>query len=165
MILIPLLIITVFFTRNLGDHPVKVVDWKPVLTQARSEAPYPVLAPVNLPDTWRATQASWVKVGQRTDNDAPSVRNAWTLGFLDPSQTYISLYQGDLQSDDLVRSATREATADGSSTIEGQTWERRVSPDQRTRSLVLITPEVTTVVAGDTSYEALESYVSTLRSS
>jgi hypothetical protein len=40
-----------------------------------------------------------------------------------------------------------------------------VSPDERTRSLVRITPEVTTIVVGDTSYEALEEFAGTLSTS
>jgi hypothetical protein len=164
VIIVPLLIITFFFTRNIGDHPVTVVDWRPVLAQARAEAPYPVRAPVNLPETWRATQASWVKVGETALGGKPSVRNAWTLGFLDPTDTYVSIYQGDIQPEDMVASATREGTTDGSSTVAGQTWERRISPDGRTRSLVLVEPSVTTVVAGDTDYAALEAFAGTLRS-
>jgi hypothetical protein len=163
VIIVPLLIITFFFTRNIGDHPVTVVDWRPVLAQARAEASYPVMAPVNLPETWRATRATWVKVGE-TDNGQPSVRNAWTLGFLDPTDTYLSIYQGDIQPEDMVAAASRGGTPDGSSTVVGQVWQRRISPDGRTRSLVLVAPEVTTVVAGDTDYATIEAYVATLRS-
>ena len=164
VILVPLLIITFFFTRNLRDHPVTVVDYQPILAQARAQAPYPVLAPVGLPADWRSTRATWVKVGEADLNQEPSPRNAWTLGFLDPTDTYIGLYQGDAQIDDMVDSATREGRADGASTIDSQAWERRISPDGRTRSLVLVAPKVTTVVAGDVEYEALDAYASTLGS-
>lgn len=164
VILVPLLIITFFFSRNLGDHPVTVVDYRPILAQARAEAPYPVLAPTSLPADWRATRASWVKTGEDDLNNQPSPRNAWTLGFLDPSDTYFGVYQGDAATDEMVASATREGQPDGTSTVDGQTWERRVSPDGRTRSLVLITPQVTSVVAGDVQYEALDAYTATLRS-
>ena len=165
VIIIPLLIITFFFTRNLGDHPVAVVDYQPVLAQARSQASYPVLAPTGLPADWRATRATWVKTGEAGLDDEPSPRNAWTLGFLDPTDTYIGLYQGDAETDAMVDAATRKGHADGTSEIGGQTWERRVSADGRTRSLVLVGPEVTTVVAGDVGYEDLDAYAATLRSS
>jgi hypothetical protein len=163
VLIVPLLIITFFFTRNIGDHPVTVVDWRPVLAEARREAPYPVLAPVNLPDTWRATQVSWVKLGEPTYNEAASERNAWTLGFLDPSDTYIGLYQGDLKPEDMVAAASRGGTPDGSSEVDGDTWQRLVSPDKRTRSLVLVEPKMTAVVVGDTDYPTLEAYVATLQ--
>ena len=164
VIIVPLLIITFFFTRNLDGHPVTVVDYQPILAQARSESRYPVLAPVNLPASWRPTQASWVQKGKLAADGRPSPRNSWVLGFLDPSDTYISIYQGDAETEDMVSSATRQGVADGSSTVGGQSWQRLISPDGRTRSLVLVTPEVTTAVVGDVDYEALEAYVSTLRS-
>ncbi len=89
----------------------------------------------------------------------PSVRNQWALGFLTPDDVFIGLDQGDLQPDDLVEEQTREGTADGQSTVGGQAWERLVSPDGRTRSLVRREPAVTTIVSGDLAYEALEAYV------
>ena len=46
--------------------------------------------------------------------------------------------------------------------VNGQTWQRLVTDDDRTRSLVLSTPTVATIVTGDTSYEVLESYTATL---
>jgi hypothetical protein len=165
VIIVPLLVITFFFSRNLGDHPVKVVDYQPILAQARAEAPYPVLAPVNLPSSWRPTQAFWVQTGKLAADGQPSPRNSWTLGFLDPSDTYISIYQGDAETEDMVSSASRQGVPDGSSTVGGQTWQRLLSLDGRTRSLVLVAPKVTSAVVGDVDYEALEAYVSTLRSS
>ena len=59
----------------------------------------------------------------------------------------------------------REGAVDGQSTVNGDLWERQVSPDGRTRSLVQRTDTVTTVVAGDTSYGALEAFAATLASS
>jgi hypothetical protein len=165
VIIVPLLVITFVFTRNPGDHPVTVVDYQPILAQARAEAPYPVLAPVNLPSSWRATQASWVPTGKPAADGQPSPRNSWVLGFLDPNDIYISIYQGDAAIDDMVSSASRQGVADGSSTVDGQNWQRLRSPDGRTRSLVLVAPKVTTVVAGDVGYDALEAYTTTLRSS
>lgn len=161
VIMIPIVLITIFFSRNLGDHPVTVIDWQPVYVQAKDEAPFTVLAPHKLPENYRATRVTWVKVGQRYLDD-PSVRNLWQLGFLDPEDIYIGLSQGDLYPDDLVADASRGGMPDGSSVIAGVTWDRLVTADDRTRSLVLRTPDVTTVVAGDTSYAGLEAFASTL---
>lgn len=162
VILVPLLIITALFTRLPRDHPVKVVDWQPVLATARAQAPFPVLAPVNLPADWRATRVTWVKEGGPYLNGQRSPRNFWQLGFLTPDDVYLGLSQGDLQPDDLVKDETREGLPDGDSSLNGQTWRRMISPDGRTRSLVLTQPQVTSVVSGDLSYEALDSYVTTL---
>lgn len=163
VILVPLLIITVLFTRNPDDHPVTVVDVAPSLTSAREQAPYPVLAPVSLPAEWRPIRVSWEPRGRPALNGEPSMRNAWTLGYLDPEEIYVALEQGDLQPEDLVADVTREGVPDGQSAVSGATWERRISPDGRTRALVLRRPEVTSVVAGDTDYEVLEAFAGTLR--
>jgi hypothetical protein len=165
VIIVPLLLITAFFTHNLGDAPVKVVDWRPVVAQARAEAPYAVLAPVNLPPGWRAVQATWVKAGDAYLNGEPSARNLWKLGFLTTDNVFIGLSQGDLRPDDFIADETRKGTVDGQSVVGDQTWERRVSPDGRTRSLVERTPKVTTIVSGDLPYEALETYAGILSSS
>ena len=165
VIIVPLLLITAFFTHNLGDHPVTEVDWRPVVTQARAEAPYPVLAPVNLPPGWRPVQATWVKTGEPYLNGQPSPRNLWKLGFLTTDDVVAGLTQGDLQPAQLIDDETRKGEVDGQSVVGDQTWERRVSPDGRTRSIVESTPKVTTIVSGDLPYEALETYAGILSSS
>jgi hypothetical protein len=165
VILIPLAVITVLFTRLPKDHPVQVVDPQPVLAKARTESPYPILAPVNLPSDWRATRVTWVRTGEPYLNGAPSVRNLWRVGYLTPDEVYIAVTQGDLEPDELISAETREGAVDGEGTVNGDVWERRVSADGRTRSLVQRTDTVTTVVAGDTSYAALEAFAATLASS
>jgi len=164
LILVPLLIIAAVFTNLPSEHPVNVVDWKPVLATARRDAPFPVLAPTNLPDGWRATQVRFVKQGDTDIDGQPSPRNLWELNFLTPDNIFIGLDQGDLQPQDLIDDKTRKGTADGTSTVGDQTWQRMVTADGRTRSLVLSQPKVTTIVSGDLPYEALEAYASTLSS-
>jgi hypothetical protein len=64
----------------------------------------------------------------------------------------------------MVDQQSRAGTPDGVSVIAGQTWQRLISPDERTRSLVL-RGSSTTIVSADLPYEALEAYASTLSSS
>jgi hypothetical protein len=162
VILIPLVLLTVLFTNLPDDKPVDEVDWRAVLAVARRDAPFPVLAPTNLPEGWRATQAEWVKAGEPFRGGEPSVRDQWSLGFLTPDDVFIGLDQGDRQPDNLVKEQSRDGKPDGQSTVNGQTWERLLSPDSRTRSLVRREPAVTTIVSGDLGYEALEAYTATL---
>ena len=162
VILVPVVLIMILFSRTLPDYPVQEVDWRPVLADARKHAPYPVLAPEGLPDTWRPTKAVWVAKGDPYLNGEPSERNLWELGFLDPHDIYISIQQGDGKTQLFVDSATRQGSADGQSAVNGQTWVRYVSPDDRTRALVLTSPKVTTIVVGDTTYDALEAFAGTL---
>jgi len=164
LIVIPLVVIAIIFTNTPDDHPVKEVDWKPVLATARKEAPYEVLAPTNLPEGWRATRVTWVPLGEPHLNGEASPRNLWQIGFLSPDDVFVDLNQGDTRPQELVDQQSRAGTPDGNSVIAGQMWQRLVSPDGRTRSLVLRGPSVTTVVSADLPYEALEAYVSTLSS-
>lgn len=162
VIVVPVALIMIFFSRTLPDYPVQEVDWRPVLAEARKSAPYPVVAPEGLPDTWRPTKVVWVAKGNPHLNGDASVRNLWELGFLDPHDIYISLHQGDARPELFVDDVTRQGYADGQSVVGGQTWVRYLSPDERTRSLVLSSPKVTTIVVGDTTYEALEAFAGTL---
>ena len=165
LLVIPLAVIAIIFTNVPKDHPVKEVDWKPVLATARKEAPYQVLAPTNLPDGWRATSVTWVQQGKPYLNGEASPRNLWQLGLLTPDDAFIDLNQGDARPQQMVDQQSRDGTPDGSSVVADQTWQRLVSPDGRTRSLVLRGPDVTTVVTADLPYEALEAYTATLSSS
>ena len=164
LILIPLAVITIIFTNTPDDHPVKEVDWKPVLAKARAEAPFDVLAPENLPNGWRATRVSWVPQGKPYLNGEASPRNLWQIGFLTPDDAFIDLNQGDARPQEMVDQQSREGTADGSSVVGGKTWQRLTSPDGRSRSLVLVNPNSTVVVTADLPYEALEAYASTVSS-
>jgi hypothetical protein len=162
VLLIPVIVITYFFTRTPAEPTIRPVDWTPVLAQARDQAPFPVLAPRAVPESWRATQVTWVRVGRPYLNGDPSPRNQWQLGFLDAGDTFLELVQGDLEPRALVEDKTREGLPDGTSDVAGATWERRISEDERTRSLVLGGDAVTTIVVGDLPYEELESFASTL---
>lgn len=162
VILVPMVIITVFFSRYLDDYPVQEVDWQPVLAQAREQAPYPVLAPKGLPASWRPTRVTWVATGQPALNDQASVRNLWQIGYLDPNDIFLSVNQGDAKAEDFISDTTRDGAVDGRSSVGDQSWVRYVSADERTRSLVWTTPQVTTIVVGDTTYEALEAFAGTL---
>lgn len=162
VILVPLLIITWFFTRTPDTPAMQVVDYQPVLAQARSQAPFAVLAPASVPKGWRATRASWLTTGQPGVGGDPSPRNLWQLGFLNAADVYIELDQGDLKGEDLIADRTRQGLADGQSTVGSQVWQRLISSDERTRSLVLSSPSVTTIVVGDLPYPDLESYAASL---
>jgi hypothetical protein len=164
LIVIPLVVIAIIFTNVPDDHPVKEVDWKPVLATAQKQAPFDVLAPTNLPEGWRATRVNWVPQGRPYLNGEASPRNLWQIGFLSPDDVYIDLNQGDARPQEMVDQQSREGTPDGNSVVAGQTWQRLMSPDGRTRSLVLYGPRATVVVSADLPYEALEAYAATLSS-
>jgi hypothetical protein len=163
VIMIPLAVITVLLTRGPSQTQVQTVDWKPVAAQAARQAPYKVLAPVELPAGWRATRATWTKIDQPGPTGDLSVRNRWQLGVLTDQDVYIELDQGDKQPRDFIGSITRDASPDGTARVAGQTWSRMISDDGRTRALVRSVPAVTTIVSGDTSYGRLATFVGLLQ--
>lgn len=163
IILVPLLLITWFFSSNLRDHPVQPVDWRPAYDQARAEAAYSVLAPADLPAEWIPTRVGWVREGGSASGGAPAAGDEWTIGYLSPDQIYFAVRQSDAAPAQTIADASRDARPDGTGQVGGQRWERFVSPDDRTRSLVLRGPDVTTVVTADAPYGAVEAFAAALR--
>lgn len=165
VLLVPILLLMWLFTTRVSEPPLPTIDWQAQTATARAESPYPVLAPSALPDGgqgWRATKAQWTKAGSPGLNQEPSVRNQWELGFISPAGIHIGLTQGDLAPVPLIRDATRDGVPEGQSEVGGATWERFVSADGRTHSLVLRNDASTAVVSGDTDYPALEQFAATL---
>lgn len=165
VILLPIVLISWIFTRTPPDGPVRVVDWQPVLAQSRQVAPYALLGPVGLPPTWVATKAEWATTGQPAVNREAAPGNTWQLGMLTPDKVYVSLTQRDAAGPALIAQISRDGRQDGASSIGGASWTRWVSGDDRTRTLSRVDGGVTTVVSGDLSYDGLDAFASTLRSS
>ncbi|WP_197429943.1 DUF4245 domain-containing protein [Auraticoccus cholistanensis] len=162
VILVPILLLGALLTVRLDDYPVEPVDVRPVLTVARDEAPWPVLAPEQLPADWVPTRVTWTPQGRPGLNGEPSDRNRWVVGYLDPSQTYLAVEQADGPAAPFVADVTREGRPEATTTVGDQEWQQHVSADGRTRSLVLVADEVTTVVSGDVSYDELAAFAATL---
>lgn len=165
VILVPVLLIVWFFTRTPEEPPVTTVDWRPVVSQARASAGYPVLAPAEVPGDWRATKARYASKGDRWVGDKVAAGNRWELGFLDDTNTYVAINQSSQTASGFVAEVTRSANADGQSTVAGRTWQRMVSPDGRTRALVTRVGSSTAVVVADADYPVLERFAGLLRAS
>ena len=164
VILVPVVLITWFFTRSLGAPPVHTVDWKPVLAQARAEAGFPIYAPASL-SGYRVNKASWAKRGQAGPTGTPVTADQWELGALNPDSIYVEIDEQNRPDAGFVSDNTRKGAADGQSNVSGMTWMRLVSSDDRTRSLVHTSGTVTVLVSGDLSYAALDSFAGMLTTS
>lgn len=163
VILVPLAIIIVFFTRNPSpEDVVKRVDYAALLDTARAQSPYPVLAPQALPDTWVATKAVWTMPGQTEVGGEVSPGHHWALGYLSPDRIYVSLDQRDTAGERLVQDVCRGATGTLTSTVGSRTWRQLESADAVSRCLVSSEDAVVTIVAGDMSFAGLEAFASTL---
>lgn len=161
VLLVPVLVIMALFTRT-PEPPVQAVDYKPVAQQAAREATYPVLVPQNLPEGWTPTRARWTPKGKTGVGADPVPGDTWQLGFLSPSQTYVALDQRDVAPEMFVNDVSRDGKPDGESTVAGKRWQRYLSNDKRTRSIVDRAGDQVAIVSGDVPYEALEAFASTL---
>ena len=87
VILLAAWVIYLFIPHDEEADPVRPVSYRVELDSARRAAPYPVAAPVGLPDGWRATSVTY-------QHDGPSGA-AWHLGFLSPNDEYAAVEQSD----------------------------------------------------------------------
>ena len=122
-------VIYVFIPHDESDAPpLKTVDYWVELTTVRRAAPYPVAAPVGLPDQdkWRATSVSYDGTKD----------NAWHLGFLDPQNQYVAVEQSTAPTEKFVtevsrrRDEDREVAADRGRDLDvlGRAEVRRAGP-------------------------------------
>lgn len=161
VLLVPVLLISWWFTR-VPEPPVTVVDWRPLLADAQAASPYPVAHPEALPETWTCVRARWTPKGEAGVGGRPVPGNTWQLGFLTPERVYLGIDQRDDKPADLISSASRQGSPDGTSTVAGRTWARYVSADGRTRALVAEASGATVVLSGDVPYGQLEAFAATL---
>ncbi|MFE9117238.1 DUF4245 domain-containing protein [Streptomyces sp. NPDC007172] len=135
--------------------PLKAVNYKVELSTVRRAAPYPVAAPVGLPnqDKWKATSVSY----------DGAKNNAWHLGFLDPQNQYIAVEQSTAPLDKFVAEVSRSATrTEKSQQIAGATWTYWDGP--KYDALVRQDQGHTTVVTGTAPYEQLVTMAGALES-
>ncbi|MGW0561954.1 DUF4245 domain-containing protein [Streptomyces sp. NPDC003016] len=133
-----------FIPHDDSADPLKPVDYRVELVTARRAAPYPVAAPVGLPETWKPTSVSY-------DRQAG---DAWHLGYLDPDREYVAVEQSSGPAEKFVREVSRQATRTGKTLrVGGEGWQRWEGP--KYDALVREEKGVTTVVTGTASQERL----------
>lgn len=160
VILVPVLAVMSFFTR-VPEPAISVVDHRPVAAQARAAASYPLLVPANLPADWVCTRARWTPPGAPGVDGTPVPGGTWQLGFLTAGRVYLGLDQRDVAPEPFIAERTRQGRPEGESRVGAATWQRMVSADGRTRSLVLRGASAV-VVSGDVPYDLLEAFAGTL---
>src|SRR4051812_45197704 len=77
----------VVLNRPSGHGPVRVVDTKPDIREAKAEARFPVLAPAGLSARWRPTSS------RVTRDDAERV--VFRIGYVTPGDKWAGLVEGD----------------------------------------------------------------------
>lgn len=135
--------------------PVREVDAAPVIAGAREAYDWPVLAPQDLPTSWRATSARIETAG----DGQPVV----VLGWVSPATEFVGLQQSPTQMTDFVSTATLKGVAGDDVTIGTDTWTRYVNGDETRRSLVRTGSGITYVVTGTGDWPEIEGFTATLR--
>ena len=137
-----------------NPDPVKVIDPSSVISGARDAEPWPVLAPVGLPSTWRCTSARITVAGDGQD--------VVHLGYLTPTTTYVGLEQSATKELGFVAEMTVGGRQTGSAVIDGVTWQTYESPDGKHRSYVRQADGATYVVEGRSSWADLTTFTDSL---
>ncbi|MFF3623662.1 DUF4245 domain-containing protein [Streptomyces sp. NPDC002467] len=143
--------IYVFVPHDDKADPTLTIDYRVETLTARRAAPYPVAAPVGLPEQWRATSVSY----ERKNADS------WHLGFLDPEQQYVAVEQSTDTSAKNLGRITQKAKATGQTQQVGDTaWERW--DGEKYDALVRQDQGHVTVVTGTASFDQLGAMAASL---
>ncbi len=139
---------------------VTVVDYRPQLTAAREEAPYPVLGPERLSADWRSTS-----VRLRADAGVTT----WHIGFVTPDEEYAAVEQSNDATAVFIRDVTGEGRPAGTVELAGQTWQRYNLGAGDQRSLVRPAADdggsaaASVAVTGTAEWAELETLARSLR--
>lgn len=156
VLMVPLVLITWFFTRDPEQPPVQSVDWQAAVVQAQQADDFPVNTLKALPAGWMATKAAWVPTGEVLPSGATAGGSTLELGFLSENQTYFAVNQTMAPKGPYLGHVTREGAAVGTVEAAGLQWQHYVSADQRTHSLVRTTAGgLTIVLVSDAGVERL----------
>lgn len=153
-----LVLVILAVTYRPDPDPIRVIDYAPVIAEAKAANSWPVLSPATNPDGWRSTSARIeLQPGQKV---------SVFVGWVTKDDAFASLQQTNLQGVDLakwLRDATDKGVAGESWTdANGRQWKTFTSSRPQT-SLVLTTSQATYVVAGSSTVNELESLANSLR--
>ncbi|MFJ8160873.1 DUF4245 domain-containing protein [Streptomyces sp. NPDC096136] len=143
--------IYIFIPHDDKADPTRTVDYRVETLTARRAAPYPVAAPVGLPEQWRATSVTFERKNA----------NAWHLGFLDPEQQYVAVEQStDASKKNLDRLTQKAAPTGQTQQVGDRAWERW--DGEKYDALVRQEQGYVTVVTGTASFERLGAMAAAL---
>lgn len=140
-----------------AQETVHAIDFSGQLAMARKAAPYPVLAPAPLPSGWQATSA---QVGAETGKPF-----TWHLGVITSEKRYVGLEQSNGSAGQFVSDTLGDTNDEGTSTVGGNTWQRKASTTTDDHSLVRTADGATTILISTADYSVLDSYAAVLTAS
>lgn len=139
--------------RHGNADPTPTVGFRAALAQARTEAPFTVVAPDPVPAGLRATSVSWQPLG---------ARKLWHLGFLTPSNQYVGLYEGTGRVSTFVSTHTPASNPGVSLPIAGRVWRTLTDSNRGETAFVSTQNGVTTLVTGTAPRSELQEFVERL---
>jgi hypothetical protein len=153
-----LVVVVVLITFRPQGQSVTVVDYRATLAAARSGAPFPLVGPMELPVTWKATSAYY----------DPPLSNmgvaAWHVGFVTAAGRYAGFEQTDGIASGVLRDVLGDPVDLGRAwTVSDESWERWASSAGDRHALVRSVGGVTTVVDGSADWPELEQLAGSLR--
>ena len=147
-------LITVTWRPKTEEKP-NAVSYTAQLEDARKAAAW-VRGPEPMPSGWTATSVEF-----RTPQQAPIT---WHLGVVTTEKKYVGLEQSNVSGGKFVSDKLGRTSDDGTATIAGVTWQRKVLLDRKNENaLILVGSGVTTIVLGNAGYPALETFTAALR--
>jgi Protein of unknown function (DUF4245) len=160
-VLICLLLCVVAIVAVPMDHASSptTISYHADLAAMTRAAPYPVVAPAGLPQSWSPVN-SGVAVGGA--NGAGTV--TWRLGYATPSGTFAALEETNAAAAAFIRRMTNGGTAQAPVQASGRTWSASENSERGQRSLAVTSPAgVTLVVTGNASWVQLHTLAASLR--
>ncbi|MGD7732813.1 DUF4245 domain-containing protein [Propionibacteriaceae bacterium G57] len=155
VLMVPVLLITWFFTRDPEQPPIVDVPWQSTVQTAKTEAGFPVQTLVALPAGWRATKATFVKQGEQLPSGNPADAPTLELGFLSDDEMYFAVNQTSSTSSSYRQQVTRDGIKLDPVKVGDVTWDHYQSPNDRTHSLVRTEGGVTTLLVSDAGVDRL----------
>jgi hypothetical protein len=131
--------------------PVRAVDYRGELADAREVASFPVVAPSGLGARWVPTSVDLQRRGRTVH---------WHLGFLTPAREYVGLEQGDLDVRGLTAKYVGDLRPSGALTIGGQPW--RLFRGETDTALLRREDGVVTIVVGTANTGVLAGFAGSL---
>ncbi len=126
---------------------VKVVETGPTIALAAREAQFPVVAPSDLSDGWRATSVRW-----EPTEESRSER-VLHIGYVTPADEYAQVSVAPVADEDYLDEQTSAGSPTGTQAVGDATWQRWETDERR--SLVLVDGSTATVVSGSADWAEL----------
>lgn len=132
------------------------VDIAPVAQQVVNELGWPIEAPQDLPDGWRASAVRFVP---STDQ-----LRTWHVGYTTPAGHYVAVEQTKDATAAWITQQTNRAPITGTLSAGGREWQKYVRDLKTQNSLVYAGPgDLTTIVTGDGTFEELAFFADHLK--